>query len=74
MECESWEGRNCELCGSREVAEIIYGLVPPNVESQHPDRRIILGGCVIGATSPKWKCLRCGHAWGRTLPDGRSGE
>jgi hypothetical protein len=69
-----WEGRDCESCGSQDVAEIIYGMVTPDVEVEYPGRRIILGGCVIEATSPRWQCLSCGHSWGRALLDGNSGE
>ena len=43
--------------------------MPPNIEAEHPERRIILGGSKVEATSPKWQCLTCGHAWGRALPD-----
>ncbi len=63
------EDQACARCGSREVAEIIYGMVPPDVEAQYPGQRIVLGGCVVGPTSPKWQCLNCGNAWGRALPD-----
>ena len=44
----------CEACGSRDVAEIVYGLVTPDVEAEYPGRRIALGGCVVEATSPAW--------------------
>jgi len=66
--------QRCGDCGSHDVAEIIYGLVAPEVEAEYPDRRIILGGCVIEATSPKWQCLACGHSWGRASPDEHSAE
>ena len=51
------------------MAEIIYGLVPSNVETESPGRRIIPGGCVVEAASPKWQCLNCRNAWGQALPD-----
>jgi hypothetical protein len=40
---EPWEGRGCEKCGPGEVAEIVYGLVTPDMEADYPDRRFILG-------------------------------
>ena len=74
MLMEPRESRECERCGSRDVAEIDYGLVLPDVEAEYPDRRIILGGCVVEPTSPKWQCLSCGHSWGRASLDGSSTE
>jgi hypothetical protein len=74
MPMQPMESRDCERCSSREIAEIIYGLVTPDVEADYPDRRIILGGCVIEPTSPRWRCLSCGHSWGRALPEENSDE
>jgi hypothetical protein len=68
------EDRGCERCGSREVAEIIYGLMTPDVESEYLDRHVFLGGCVVERTSPKWQCLNCGHSWGRAFHEGSSDE
>jgi hypothetical protein len=66
--------RACERCGSKDTAEIIYGMVTPDVEAEYPNQRIVLGGCVVEATSPRWQCLCCGQSWGRTLADERSGK
>jgi ribosomal protein S27AE len=66
--------RYCPRCGSQEVAEIVYGLVTPDIEAEYPGRRIILGGCVVEPTSPRWKCLRCGNTSGRASLDGGSDE
>jgi rubredoxin len=68
------ENPYCPRCGSRETAEIVYGLVLPDVEAEYPGRRIILGGCVVGPTSPKWQCVSCGHSWGRAFPAENLGE
>lgn len=69
-----WEDPYCQRCGSREIAQVIYGTVTSDVKAEYPDRRIILGGCVVEATSPKWQCLKRGNTWGRAFPDGTSGE
>jgi len=55
----------CPGCGSAEIAEIVYGLVTPDIEAEYPGRQIILGGCVVEATSPRWRCLECENTWGR---------
>lgn len=71
---EPEKGHVCGRCGSPQVAEIIYGLLTPDVEAEYPGRRIILGGCVVEETFPQWRCLDCGHSWGRALLEGSSGE
>ena len=59
----------CECCGSPLVNEIVYGLALPDIEADYPGRQIILGGCVVAATSPKWQCRSCGYTWGRAVID-----
>jgi len=60
----------CPCCSSTRVARIAYGL--PNFEALQPDLdegRVVLGGCCIFDSSPKWKCQACAHEWGRALDD-----
>ena len=63
------EEPRCEACGSWDVAEIVHGLVTSDVEAEYPGRRIVLGGCVVEATSPAWQCLACGRTWGRAFSE-----
>jgi hypothetical protein len=59
---------DCPRCHSKEVAEIVYGLLP------HPERfqeeldsgRIVRGGCWAWDESQQWRCLLCKHEWGLT--------
>jgi hypothetical protein len=69
-----WDEPCCPRCGSREIAEIVYGLIPVEVDAEYASQRIIFGGCVVKATSPRWQCLGCGHKWGRAVLDGDSDE
>ena len=55
----------CPKCGSRSAAGIIYGY--PSAETREIAERgeIVLGGCIIRESNPKWFCKNCGHNWGR---------
>ena len=52
----------CQECGSKKIAEIIYGF--PNDEDFEDEAagRVILGGCVATGSDPNWQCLDCGQA------------
>ena len=54
----------CPECGSREVAEILYGL-PTREAAAAADRgEIALGGCFFNWGSARWRCLTCNAEWG----------
>jgi hypothetical protein len=63
----------CPKCGSRNVAQILYGLVQMNDElKQRLDKReITLGGCCVDTDSPSWECNECQHHWGSWADDDR---
>jgi hypothetical protein len=55
MPMQPMESRDCERCSSREIAEIIYGLVTPDVEADYPDgadppfrQTSVIGGTLHG--------------------------
>ena len=53
----------CPNCGTSKVAEILYGL-PICIDKGKLDRgEIVLGGCCITGSDPKWHCNRCRHNW-----------
>ena len=57
----------CPACGARDVAVILYG-EPVDAGAtvrQFAPTPVIFGGCVVGASSPRWRCRACDHAWGR---------
>ena len=65
----------CEICGANEVTVISYGLpgwiimgdeitIDPRIKSLIEERRIVLGGCVKRADSPKYYCRKCRNKFG----------
>jgi hypothetical protein len=56
----------CPSCGDRQVALIQYGL-PLFDDELHraiDEGDVVLGGCVVWPSSPRWACVGCGHRWG----------
>ncbi len=56
----------CRFCGSERCAEILYGRVA-ETERLREDLeagRVVLGGCLVFAGMPRWRCLECGKEWG----------
>ena len=51
----------CPVCGSRQVANIIYGLVnfTPTLSKEIEKGKIVLGGCIKLKDAPLWECPRC---------------
>lgn len=54
----------CPLCGSSSLAIIQYGY--PQFGDQLTKSiaagDIVLGGCCVTSSDPKWKCNHCGHS------------
>ena len=59
--------QNCPQCGTARVARILYGLpiLDDDLRLELSEKKVILGGCVIGQGSPTHQCVECGHSWGR---------
>lgn len=60
----------CPNCGSERVARILWGL--PDFSSASlqlalEEKRVVLGGCCVWSTCPKWFCNACRHTWGRGM-------
>jgi hypothetical protein len=57
---------NCPKCKSKNVCEIIYGYVNLNdeIKRQVDEKKIRLGGCVIGEYNPQFNCNKCSYEWG----------
>jgi hypothetical protein len=55
----------CPVCGSLGAVPIVYGY--PEKEAFKAEERgeISLGGCVVHADDPVWRCRTCGWKWGR---------
>jgi hypothetical protein len=51
----------CPACGSKKIAEILYGKIAmtPEIEQQVQRGEVYLGGCIITGDDPRWKCLIC---------------
>jgi hypothetical protein len=51
----------CPACGSKKVAEILYGLKIYSQELRKKEKKgeIVLGGCCIIKGAPSWMCVRC---------------
>lgn len=52
----------CPACGSRDVAEILYGEPTREAIELVEEGKIVLGGCVHRDES--WHCHACEHEWG----------
>ncbi len=61
----------CPKCGSRKVAQIVYGLINVTDEfKKFLDRGdVLLGGCCVDSDSPSWHCHQCQHDWGNWADD-----
>lgn len=58
---------SCPKCHGNKTVPIVYGMPSAETWEESKAGRFALGGCVIGAESPKWHCLVCGHEWGKHL-------
>ena len=81
-ECEQYSDRTglvridnlssmCKRCGSRSVAEIVYGYLPePDDEfkKELDSGKVTMGGCGYSDISPRWECNDCSFQWG-LLPE-----
>lgn len=57
--------RECPSCKSAHVAAIVYGFVDVSgLASELESGRVVLGGCDLSDSSPRWQCNTCGHEWG----------
>jgi hypothetical protein len=54
----------CPKCGSCSTIGIAYGYPSPELSQAAKDGRVQLGGCEISLGSKKWRCKKCGYAWG----------
>ncbi|MCB8925359.1 MAG: hypothetical protein H6652_06985 [Ardenticatenaceae bacterium] len=52
-------------CGSERCARILYGRIAHTAQLQKDlaSGKVVLGGCIIFAGMPDWRCLDCGREW-----------
>jgi predicted RNA-binding Zn-ribbon protein involved in translation (DUF1610 family) len=64
---EAGAGHPCPACGSRDVAEIVYGYPAFDQEWQAKLEagEWAIGGCVIEPDQPDYECHACGSAFRR---------
>lgn len=55
----------CPECRSRNAVRIIYGYPSTETHERVGRGEMVLGGCIIRDSNPKWFCKNCGHSWGR---------
>ncbi len=57
--------RKCPRCGSRSVAEMVYGMQGWSweLEEEMASGRVALGGCCVTGNDPNRQCNECGHTW-----------
>lgn len=57
----------CHKCGSEQVARILYGLPVFNeeLEQQIAERKLVLGGCCLSGSDPRYHCFGCGKDIGK---------
>lgn len=58
----------CPFCGSNNLASFIYGLVLGNEELDRDlkEEKVVLGGCVVMKSNPKFRCNKCKKRFGGT--------
>jgi len=55
----------CPHCGSGKIAPILYGLYGEGIHLAMARLGwVVMGGCVVHSTAPRWLCLKCEHKWG----------
>ena len=56
----------CPSCNENTGVDIVYG--EPSIELAEKAKlgEIALGGCVIEANQPVYRCMSCGFEWDRT--------
>lgn len=57
----------CPKCGSEDVAEVVYGLIPAlseDLKRNLSEGKIVLGGCCVDSYG-RWQCNRCEYRWGK---------
>lgn len=54
----------CPCCGSINVVRICYGLPTEKAREEADQGKIVLGGCCVDPTNPRWHCRDCEEQWG----------
>ncbi len=57
----------CPNCQSTNYAEILWWLPADmrEIEEQLEKKEIVLGGCIVTGSDPKWECNDCLTRWGQ---------
>ena len=55
----------CPVCWATNAIPIVYGFPGSEMIELAEQGEVALGGCVIGADAPVWRCRECGGEWGR---------
>jgi hypothetical protein len=50
---------SCPQCGARTVVPVMYGYPSGDMFEAEQAGEVILGGCVVRAGLPAWKCTSC---------------
>ena len=53
----------CPSCGSVNSLPIAYGNPGPEMIDEYQQGKIALGGCIVGAENPRWRCRDCNTDW-----------
>ncbi len=58
--------KKCPRCGSRNTAEILYGMpaYTEDLQKKLDSKKVVLGGCCITGMDPKYHCNDCGQDFG----------
>jgi YgiT-type zinc finger domain-containing protein len=62
---------SCPKCGAAAPMPIVYGNPGPNLAEAAARGEIELGGCIIQAENPAWKCRACGERFTAIVETGR---
>jgi hypothetical protein len=55
----------CPSCGGADIAMILFGLPDgsPELKKKVADKKIVLGGCIVGDKDHNLECNDCGWRW-----------
>ena len=62
-----WALRDCPSCGQHAGRRIEYGEPDAQLQAAAAHGDIVLGGTVIEADAPAYRCTACGHEWGEAI-------
>lgn len=61
---------DCPFCGGKRAVDIVYGYPAPEALQMWKDKKIELGGCIVGGKMPNRACSVCYKKWSAKKGEG----